>query len=87
MKIIVPCDVCIKRYYRAYAEVDENATNDEIQKAIVEAILENQDRVLTEDPYIEIEEDDISVVYIDHDGAWTEEEDEEIGQILSEVRK
>lgn len=87
MKIIVPCDVCIKRYYRAYAEVDEYATNKEIQKAIVEAILENQDRVLTEDPDIEIEEDDISVVDIDHDGAWTEEDDEEISQILSEVRK
>lgn len=82
MKIIVPCDVCIKRHRRAYAEVDENATNEEIQKAIAEAILENQDRVLSEDPDIEIEEDDIYVVDIDHDGAWTKEDAEEIGQIL-----
>ena len=87
MRIIVPCDVCVKRYYRAYAVVDEDATNEEIQKAIVEDILENQERALTEDPDIEIEKDDISVICVDYDGAWTEEDDMEIAQILSEVHR
>ena len=72
MKMIVPCNVCIKRYYRVCAEVDEDATNEEIQKTIVEDILENQEKALSEDPDIEIEKDDISGVGIDYDGAWTE---------------
>lgn len=78
MKLIVPCDVCIKRFYRAYAEVDENATDEEIRKAMIEAILEHQDAELCDDPDIEIEEHDIVSIEIDHDGEWTEEEDGDI---------
>lgn len=82
MKIIVPCDVCIKRFYRAYAEVDENATDEEIRKAMIEAIVENQDAELTEDPDLGIEAHDIVYVEIDHEGAWTEEDEEDIKTIL-----
>lgn len=32
-KLIVPCDICIKRFYRGYVKVDENATDEEIRKA------------------------------------------------------
>lgn len=72
MKLIVPCNVTIKRFYRAYAEVDENATDEEIRKAMIEAILEHQDAELVEDPDLEIEEHDICYIEIDHDAACTE---------------
>ena len=39
MKLIIPCNVIIKRFYRTYAEVDENATDEDIRKAMIEAIL------------------------------------------------
>lgn len=83
MKKIIPVNVCIKRFYRAYAEVDENANDEEIRKAIRNAIVENQDNELCDDPDLEIEKDDIVYIDIDHDASWTEEEDEEIKCILS----
>ena len=82
MNIIVPVDVCIKRYYRAYANVDENATEKEILKTITDAIIENQDKELMPDPDLDIDEIDIEWMHIDHDGAWTQEEDNDIKEIL-----
>lgn len=73
MKLIVPCNVCIKRFYRAYVEADENATDEEIRKAMIEAIVENQDKELTEDPNLEIEDHDVIYVEIDHEGEWIDE--------------
>ena len=73
MKLIVPCNVCIKGFYRAYVEADENATDEEIRKAMIEAIVENQDKELTEDPDLEIEDHDVIYVEIDHEGEWTDE--------------
>ncbi len=83
MKLIIPCNVCIKRFYRGYAEVDENATDEEIRKAMINAIVENQDEELNYDPDLEIEHDDIVYIEIDHDGKWTEEDEEDIKTILS----
>lgn len=82
MNIIVPVDVCIKRYYRAYANVDENATEKEILKTITDAIIENQESELMPDPVLDIDEIDIEWMHIDHDGAWTQEEDKDINEIL-----
>ena len=76
--MIVPCNVTIKRFYRAYVEVDENATDEEIRKAMTEAILEHQDAELCEDPGLEIEGHDIVNIEIDHEAAWTEDDEEEI---------
>ena len=83
MKLIVPCNVTIKRFYRAYVEVDENATDEEIRKAMIEAILEHQDAELCEDPDLEIENHDIVNIEIDHEAAWTEDDEEEIRKILT----
>lgn len=83
MKLIIPCNVIIQRFYRTYAEVDENATDEDIRKAMIEAILEHQDAELTEDPEIDIEEDDIVNVEIDHDNEWTEYEEKEIQRIFN----
>lgn len=73
--LVVPANVCIKRFYRVYAHVSENATDEEIRQAIIEAIVQNQDAELTDDPDLFIEEGDIEIVDIDHDGEWAEEED------------
>lgn len=79
--LVIPANVCIKRFYRVYAHVNKNVTDEEIRKAIIEAILDNQDEELTDDPDMEIEEGDIEYVDIDHEGEWTEE-GEEIRRIL-----
>ena len=78
MKLVVPVNVCIKRFYRTYAYVDENATDEQICNAVKEMIYEEQDKALTTDPDLEIEDGDIEHIHIDHDGEWSEEDDEEI---------
>ena len=83
MNIVVPVDVCIRRYYRAYAHVDENATDKEIIESLTDAIIDNQDDVLTPDLDLEIENEDIVYMEIDYDGSWTEQEDRELKEILS----
>lgn len=87
MKLIIPCNVCIKRFYRGYAEVDENATDEEIRKAMIKAIVDNQDKELTEDPDLEIEDHDIVYVEVDHEGEWTEKDEEDIKTILSAIHE
>ena len=42
MKLIIPCNVIIKRFYRTYAEVDENATDEDIRKAMIEEIVKGE---------------------------------------------
>ena len=81
---IVPVDVIITRFYRAYAHVPDNATDAEIRKHVIEQIIEEQDKALTPDPDIEIEECDFQDIRIDHEGGWSEEEDEEITEILKD---
>lgn len=87
MKIIVPADVCIKRFYRAYVEEDENATGSEIKRALLEQILEEQDAALTEDPDIEIEAGDIVSIAPDYDGAWSEEDEQDMKDALEKLRR
>ena len=87
MKIIVPADVCIKRFYRAYVEVEENATGLEIKKALLEQILEEQDAALAEDPDIEIEAGDIVSISPDYDGAWSEEDEQDMKDALEKLRR
>jgi len=84
---IIPVDVCIKRYYRAYAHVNEDATDEEIRKIVMENIIENQDNELSADPDFEIEEDDIQYINIDREGSWSEQDDKEITEILKRLEK
>lgn len=79
---VVPVDACIKRFYRGYVTVDENATNEEIRAAAEESILQNLDNAFDLDPDMYIEEDDIVFISPDEEGSWTEKEDEEIAEIL-----
>ena len=87
MKIIVTAEVCIKRFYRAYVEVAENATGLEIKKALLEQILEEQDAALAEDPDIEIEAGDIVSIAPDYDGAWSEEDEQDMKDALEKLRR
>lgn len=82
MKIIVPVNVCLRRYYRAYATVDENATDEEIVESVREDILLHGDTVLNPDPDLDIEEGDIVFIEPDCGESWTEEEDRDIREIL-----
>lgn len=87
MKMLVPCNVCIKRFYRAYVEVDADATDEEIQEEMRSSILTHQDSELCDDPDMEIEPEDIVSVYPDIEGAWTEGEDAEYPDVISYHRK
>ena len=70
MKVTVPCDVTIQRFYRMYVDVDENTTLDDIRKAAIEQILEKQDDAMMLDPEIpDIEREDILSVWVDVDGT------------------
>lgn len=75
MKQVVPCTVAIKRFFRTYVVVDENATNEEILTAVKSQILEGQDESIMLDPDMEIEEHDILGIDPDDDGAWLEDDD------------
>lgn len=80
--MVVPVDVCIRRFYRVYVHVPENASVDDIYEQLGEDILENQDKALTPDPDMEIEDHDIQWCRIDREGAWPESESQEISEIL-----
>lgn len=77
-KITVPCDVCIKRYYRTYVVVDDEMEPIDIFKKMNAEILEQQDDALTPDTDLEIEDDDIVYIEPDWDASWTEAEEEEM---------
>lgn len=83
-KMIVPANVSIKRFYRVYAYVDCDATYEEIRKAIIKQIIEGQDAELVEELDLSIEPQDIDYIGIDDEETWTEEEDEEITNILNQ---
>ena len=74
MKLIVPCNVCIKRFYRAYAEVEEGATDEEIRRAVTNAIAEHQSAELAEDCAFHIDPEDVVRIDIDRFCAWTEDD-------------
>lgn len=79
---IVPVDACIKRFYRGYVKVKDDATDDEIREAATEAILNDLDGAFDLSPEMLIEDNDIVFIDPDEEGSWTEEEDEEIAEIL-----
>lgn len=87
MRVTIPANVCIKRFYRAYVEADENATGSEIKRALLEQILEEQDAALTEDPDIGIEAEDIVSIAPDYDGAWSEEDEQDMKDALEKLRR
>ena len=80
--MVVPVDVCIRRFYRAYVTVPEDASDDDIYDEVTAAILEHQEEALTPDPDMEIEDHDIQWCRIDREGAWPESESQEISEIL-----
>lgn len=75
-KLIVPVNVCIKRFYRTYVMVDIDAADEEIRQVAKRMIVDEQESAIDDDPDLSIEEHDIVFVDIDHDGEWTESEGE-----------
>lgn len=69
-KITIPCDVCIKRFYRTYITVEEGTEPYEVFKKMNAEILEQQDDALTPDPDLEIEDHDIVFIEPDWDASW-----------------
>lgn len=82
-KIVYPFDVCVKRYYRGYLYEEEGLSEDQLEASAKKMIVAEQDKALSPDPDLEIEESDIEWVQMDKVGTWTEEEDHEIEEILS----
>lgn len=81
--IVVPVEVCIKRYYRTYVHTHEGATDEEIVKAAQEQVIEEQDCTLNLDPDLEIEEGDIVFIEPDYEGIMMESDIKEIAAILA----
>ena len=77
--ITVPVDLSVKRYYRIYVTVPEGTTDAEIHKKITEETDLNKELNDTAlDPSMDIEYDDITCIYCDHEAEWTEEDDDEL---------
>ena len=71
-KMIVPCDVAIKRFYRMYVTVSQDAGYQEIEDAVHSELLAapDQDAILTLDPDLDIEGHDVLEITSDDDDAW-----------------
>lgn len=70
IRISVPVNVCVKRYYRVYVDVSENADDDSVIKAkAIDDIVKCQDSVLERDEDLDIEEQDIEICCIDREGT------------------
>ena len=69
MKIVVPCDVEIRRFYRTYVTVDEDTSDAEI-------VLKAKAEILSPDPDLDIEAHDILNVCLDSEN-WLEDMDDE----------
>lgn len=68
-RLVYPVNVSIRRYYRAYVSVAEGSSNEQILKRCRELVRSEQDEALTLDPDLDIEDDDITEMYIDEDGV------------------
>lgn len=75
--MVIPVDVAIKRFYRCYVRVPENATDEQVEQKVRDMIVEEQDSVLTEDSDLEIENHDIEINDIDWDGGWEDDDENE----------
>lgn len=67
---------CMEGYYRVYVATDEDASREEIVAEATKQIVEYQDNALTDDPDMDIEEDDILGVDIDYDGIMYDDSEE-----------
>ena len=67
--MIVAVEACVKRFYRLYVEVPEDAGNDAVIQAakeqILNAPLDELERCA--DPDLEIEPDDITTLFVDEE--------------------
>ena len=78
--VTVPVDLTVRRYYRIYVTVPDGTTDAEICKIITEEKDLNKELDDTAlDPSMDIEYDDITSIYCDHEGEWIEEDDDELG--------
>ena len=77
-KMIVPCDVAIRRFYRMYVTVDRDAVHQEIEDAVRSELMAatDYDAILTPDPDLDIEGHDVLEITPDNDGAWWDDADE-----------
>lgn len=77
-KMIVPCDVAIRRFYRMYVTVNRDAGRQEMEDAVHSELLAapDQDAILTPDPDLDIEGHDVLEITPDDDGAWWDDADE-----------
>jgi len=66
--ILVPVDVGIVRYYRTYVICYEGADEVAIRQKAIQQIVETQEELLTPDPDLDIEEDDVIRLRVDFDG-------------------
>lgn len=82
-KIIVPCDIIVKRCFRGYVTVDDDTSYAEICKAMQAKVLEEQDDCMSLcEEAMDIQPEDIEEIYPDIESAWSAEDDEEIHEII-----
>lgn len=76
-RMVTPCDVTIRRFYRMYVTTDKDAGADEVRAAARQELMDanDPDALLTPDPDLDIEIGDIEWISPDEDGSWWDDED------------
>lgn len=88
-RMVVPCDVAIRRFYRMYVTVDRDAGDQEIADAVHGELLaaNDQDAILTPDPDLDIEAHDVLEIRPDEDGSWWDGSDEPFADVTTKASK
>lgn len=68
-KVNLPCNVRINRFYRTYVDVPRRASDADIRKAVIRFIVEGQEAAIVDDVDLDIEEQDITAIEPDWEGA------------------
>lgn len=85
-KIIVPVELTIRELYRVYIECDEDATDAEIYNQAIQNAVNGEYDQTNWALDREIEPQDVDLVMIDHDAAWTEDEEQDMKAALIEAQ-
>ena len=88
-RMVMPCDVAIRRFYRMYVTVGKDASDQEIADAVHGELLaaNDQDAILTPDPDLDIEAHDVLEITPDVDGCWWDDADGPFTDVTSKVAK
>lgn len=71
--VTIPFDVDLRKLYRGYITVTEDASDEDVREAIIQALVDGDRTLILEEEFRYVERYDISTIDLDRDGAWYED--------------